>query len=99
MVTEVSSTESCSRPAAMEIGSIFMSARTLRDFERMDEIGLAGGAGLAGVVLLGEFVGFLDEVEIVVGTVLAQLLHQLAEAGHREHVGRDLLTQRRHDGL
>ena len=45
------------------------------DFERMDEIGFAGGAMLSGVVLLGEFVGALDEVEIVVGTVFAQLPH------------------------
>ena len=83
----------------METESIFMSARTVADFERMHEIGLAGGAGLSGMMLLGKFVGFLDEVEVVVGTVLAQLPHQLAEAGYREHVGRDLLTQRRHDRL
>src|ERR1019366_5331839 len=67
------------------------------DFERVHQVGLAGGAGLSGVVLLGEFVGFLDQFEGVVGTVLAQLPHQLAEAGDREHVGRNLLTQRRHD--
>ncbi len=66
------------------------------DFERMHEVRFAGRAGLSGVMFLGKFVGFFYEIEIVVGTVLAQLLHQLAEAGHREHVGRDLLTQRRH---
>ena len=71
--------------------------QNVADFERMDEIGLAGGAVLSGVVLLGELVGFLDQIEIVVGTVLAQLPHQLAEAGDREHAGRDLFTQRRHD--
>src|SRR6266536_800951 len=65
----------------------------------MHQVGLAGSARLAGVVFLGEFVGFLDQVEVVVGPVFAQLPHQLAEAGHREHVGRDLFTQRRHDGF
>lgn len=63
----------------------------------MDEIGLAGGAELSCVVLLGEFVGFFYEVEIVVGTVLAELFHELAEAGYGEYVGCDLLAQRRHD--
>ena len=63
----------------------------------MHEVRFAGGAGLSGVMFLGKFVGFFYEIEIVIGTVLAQLLHQLAEAGHREHVGRDLLTQRRHN--
>ena len=66
------------------------------DFEGMHEVGFAGSAALSGVVLLGKFVGFLDQGEVVVGTVPAQLPHQLAEAGHREHVGRDLLTQRCH---
>ncbi len=78
-------------------GIHFHVGENVADFERMHEIGLAGGAVLSGVMLLGKFVGFLDEVEVVVGTVLAQLPHQLAEAGHREHVGRDLFTQRRHD--
>ena len=31
------------------------------DFEGVHEVGFAGGAGLSGVVLLGEFVGFLDQ--------------------------------------
>ncbi len=75
----------------------FHVGKNVADFERMHEVGFAGGAGLSGVMLLGKFVGSFDEVEIVVGTVLAELLHQLAEAGYREHVGRDLLTQRRHD--
>jgi len=34
------------------------------------------------MMLLGKFVGFLDQVQVVVGTVLAQLFHQLAEPGH-----------------
>ena len=63
----------------------------------MDEVRFAGGAGLSGVMLLGKFVGFLDDGEVVVGTVLAQLPHQLAEAGHGENVGLDLFPQRRHD--
>ena len=77
-------------------GIHFHVGENVADFERMHQVGFAGRAGLSGVVLLGKFVGFFYEIEVVVGTVLAQLLHQLAEAGHREHVGRDLLTQRRH---
>ena len=69
------------------------------DFEGMDQIGLAGRAMLAGVVLLRKLIGALDEIEIVVGTVLAQLPHQLAESRYREHAGRDLVPQRRHDGF
>ena len=65
----------------------------------MDEIGFARGAALSGVVLLREVVGFLDQLEIVVRPVLTELFHELAEAGNREHVGRDLLTQRRHEGF
>ena len=80
-------------------GIHFHVGEDVADFERMDEVGLAGGAVLSGVVFLGEFVGALDEVEVVVGTVFAQLPHQLAETGHREHVGRDLFAQRRHDGF
>ncbi len=78
-------------------GIHFHVGENVADFERMHQVGLARGPGLSRVVLLGEFVGSLDQVEVVVGTVLAQLPHQLAEAGHREHVGRNLLTQRRHD--
>ena len=78
-------------------GIHFHVGEHVADLERMHQVGLARGAGLSGVVLLGEFVGLLDQVEVVVGTVLAQLPHQLAEAGHRQHVGRDLLAQRRHD--
>ena len=83
----------------METASILHVGENVADFEGMDQVGLAGGAQLPGMVFLGELVGALDEVEIVVGTVLAQLPHQLAEAGNREHVGRDLFPQRRHDGF
>ena len=69
IVTEVSSTESCSSPAAMATGSIFISASTQSDFEGMDQVRLAGGAALPGMILLGEFVGFLDELQIVVRPV------------------------------
>jgi len=78
-------------------GVHFHVGENVADFERMYEVGLAGSAVLSSVVFLGEFVGSFNEVEIVVGTVLAQLFHQLAEAGDREHVGRDLFAQRRHD--
>ena len=78
-------------------GIHFHVGEDVAHFERVHEVGFAGGAGLPSVVLLREFVGFLDQVEVVVGTVLAQLPHQLAEAGNRKHVGLDLFTQRRHD--
>ncbi len=71
----------------------------VRDFQRMNQVGFARSPRLPGMMFLGELVGLLDQVEVVVGPVLAELLHQLAEAGHREHVGRDLLTQRRHEGF
>ena len=67
-----------------------------RDFQRMDEIRLARGAGLAVVMLQGVVVGFVDDVEIVLGTVFLNPLHQLAELGDREDGGRDLLAQVRH---
>ncbi len=62
----------------------------------MHEIGLAGGAGLSGMVFLGKFVCLFYEFEIVVRAILAQLSHQLAKASDREHVGRELLAQRAH---
>ena len=37
------------------------------DFERMHQVGLAGGAGLAGVMLLGIVVGFFDEFRSSLG--------------------------------
>jgi len=78
-------------------GIHFHVGENVADFEGMDEVRFAGGAGLSGVMLLGEFVGFFYEIEVVVGTVLAELFHQLAEAGYGEYVGCDLLAQRRHD--
>ena len=67
-----------------------------RHFQGMDQVGLAGGAALSGMVFLGKLVGFADEFEIVVGPVGPHSAHQLAEPGHREHIGRELLAQRRH---
>ncbi len=78
-------------------GIHFHVGEHVADLQRMYQVGLARGSGLSGVVLLGEFVGPLDQFEVVVGTVLAQLPHQFAEAGHRQHVGRNLLAQRRHN--
>ena len=70
-----------------------------RDFEGMNQVGLAGGAALSGVVFLGKLVGFADEFEIVVGPVGPHSAHELAEPGHREHIGRELLAQGRHARL
>ena len=73
--------------------------QNLRHFQRMDQVRLAGGPGLAGMMVQGEVVGFPNQFQIVVGAVGRILLHQLAELGDREDVGRDLLAQRRHEGL
>ena len=99
MVTEVSSTESCSRPAAIATGSIFISASTSATPSGMHEVRLAGGAGLSGMMFLRIFVGFPHQLQIVVGPVGAHGAHQLAELGHREGGGRDLFAQSRHNGL
>ncbi len=40
-------------------------------FQRMNQVGLAGGARLAGVVLERKLVGFFDQGEVVVGAVAA----------------------------
>ena len=69
------------------------------NFERMDQVGLARGAGLAFMMLQGVVVGLLDDREIVLRTVLLHPLHQVAELRQRESRGRDLLAQGRHDGL
>ena len=63
-----------------------------RHFQGMDQVGLARGAGLAGVVLLRKLVGLADEFQIVVGTVRLHVAQQLAELGDREDVGRDLFA-------
>ena len=69
------------------------------DFQGMNQVRLAGGAGLAFVMLQGVVVGFLDDGEIVLRTVLLHPLHQVAELGQREGSGSDLLAQARHVGL
>ena len=66
------------------------------NFERMNQVRLAGGAGLAFVMLQGIVVGFLDDGEIVLRTVLLHPLHQVAKLGEREGSGSDLLAQARH---
>ena len=68
----------------------------MRDFERVNEIGLARGADLAGVMLLGKFVGLADDLQIVGGTVFAHHPHQVTELGDGEDIGRDLMAQSRH---
>ncbi len=69
------------------------------NFKGMNEIGLAGGAGLALMVAEGEVVGFLDQRQIVVGTIGANLAQEIAKLGHRKDVGSDLLAESRHDRL
>src|SRR5580658_3410755 len=65
----------------------------------MHEVRLARGASLAFMMFQGIVVGFLDNGQIVLRTVLLNPLHQLAELGERESGGRDLLAQARHVGL
>ena len=68
-----------------------------RYFEGMDQIRLAGSASLPIVVLEGELVGALDDVEVISRTVLANQVQQVTEFSRRKNVGRDLLAQCRHD--
>ena len=75
------------------------SSEHARYFKGVDEIRLAGSPGLSSVMLLGKIVGFLNNFQVVVGAIFAELFHQLAESCDREHVGRNLLTQRRHEGF
>ena len=91
--------ESCSRPGGDGRGVEPHVGQHRGNFERMDEVGLAGGARLALVMLQGELVRFFDQSKIVVGTVLANLAQQIAELGNRENVGSDLLAESRHDRL
>ena len=66
--------QTCALPIYRD-GIHFHVGEDVADFEGMNEVGFAGGAVLTGVVLLGKFVGALDEVEIVVRTVFAQFPH------------------------
>jgi len=83
MVTDVSSTESCSSPAAIATGSIFISASTKSHFQGMHQIRLARGAALPFVVFQGIVVGFLDNGQIVLRTVSSIRFIKLAELGER----------------
>src|SRR5580692_2174040 len=65
----------------------------------MNQIGLARGAALTGVIFLGEFVGSAHQFQVVAGAVGTHGAQQLPELGHREGGGRDLFAQRRHNGL
>ena len=80
-------------------GVHFHLGQNQRDFQGMDQVGLAGGPALSGMVFLGKLVGLADEFEIVVGPVGPHAAHQLTEPGHREHIGRELLAQGRHARL
>jgi hypothetical protein len=66
------------------------------DFQGMDEVGFARGAGLARVVALGEFVRLADQLKIVARPVLLHHLQQGAEAVDQREIGLILLARRRH---
>ena len=69
------------------------------NFEGMYQVGFAGRSALAGMMLLGKLVCFAHQFQIFGGPVGLHSTQQLTKLGHREHVGRDLLAQRRHDRL
>ena len=60
--------------------------------QRVHQIRLAGSAGLSGVMFLGKFIRFLDDFEVVIGTIAAHPLHQLTEFCDGESGGRNLLA-------
>ena len=70
-----------------------------RNFQRMDEIRLTRRPALPFMNLQRVVVGFLDERQIILRTVLLHALHQLAELSERERGRLDLLAQSRHVGL
>ena len=53
-----------------------------RDLEGMDEVGLAGGAGLALVLDRGEDVGLAEELEVRARVVAPDRLVDVLEADH-----------------
>ena len=65
----------------------------LSDFERMDDVGLAGGAPLAFVLFLTEGPGSADEIEVVVRAVGPDggehMLEARIEVVFRRRVGRE----------
>ena len=70
-----------------------------RNFEGMGQVGFAGGTALAGMMLLGELVGFANKFKILGRPIGRHPAQQLTELGYREHVGSYLLAQCRHDRL
>ena len=73
------------------------------DLERMQDVGLAGGAELSVVVLKAELPGLADDVDVVGGAVGADGVHEAAEL-LPEQVGSPLNLERggldtRHDPL
>ena len=82
-VALVSSTQSCSRPAQTD-GTSRRSSEMMRATpDRVDHVGLAGAAPLAGVALGGELEAALDEAEVGGGVVAARPeLHDLLDVDH-----------------
>ena len=71
----------------------------LRNSERMDQVRLARGAKLPGMIFLGIFVGFAHQFQIIAGAVGTHGAQQFPELGDRQGGGRDLFAQRRHRRL
>ena len=69
------------------------------NFQGVNQVGLAGGASLSGVIFLGILVRLADDFQGVVGPVGLQLLHQVTETRDGEDVGCDLLAQSPHTRL
>jgi hypothetical protein len=67
-----------------------------RHFQRVHQVRLARGAGLALVMAEGEVVGLLNQSKIVVWAVGANFAQKIAKAGDGQDVGGDLLAESRH---
>ncbi len=65
-------------------------------FERVNQIGLTGGAGLSRMVGLRKLIRPSDHFQIVSGPALSHGAQQIAEFGYSEDVSRDLLPKCSH---
>ena len=65
-------------------------------FQRVHQVGLAGGAGLTLMMAQGEIVGLFDQSKIVGWTVGADFAQKIAKASDGQDVGGDRLADCRH---
>ena len=68
--------------AACDGGGVHLElGEDVRDLKGMDDVGLARGAELAGVLLLAELPGAADQLEVVVRTIFVDEAENLLEVG------------------